>query len=56
MLLFRDLVNTLFHRLCAYSLDVPGTIVVYDSRYLRGPTDIFMGRKPTKVELDDQGV
>jgi hypothetical protein len=52
MLLFGNLIDTLFHRLRPYSLDVPGTIVVNDSRYLRGPTDIFMGRKPTKVALN----
>jgi hypothetical protein len=48
MLVFSNLVDTLFHRLCTYSLDVPSTIIVDDSGDLRGPTDVFMGRKPTK--------
>jgi len=48
MLLFSNLVDTLFHRLCAYSLDVPSTIIVDDSGDLGGPTDVFIGRKPTK--------
>jgi hypothetical protein len=52
MLLFSNLEDTFLHRLCPYSLDVPGTIVVNDSRYLRGPTDIFMGWEPTKVALN----
>jgi len=48
MLVFSNLVNTLFHRFCAYSLDIPTTIIVNDRGDLRGPTDVFMGRKPTK--------
>ena len=48
MLVFSHLVDTLFHRLCAYSFDVPSAIIVYDSGDLRGPTNVFMGRKPTK--------
>jgi hypothetical protein len=48
MLIFGNFVDTLFHSLCPYSLDVPSTIIVDDSGNLRGPTDVFMGRKPTK--------
>jgi hypothetical protein len=48
MLVFSNLVDTLFHRFCAYSLDVPSTIIVDDSGDLRGPTDVFMGWKPTE--------
>jgi hypothetical protein len=47
MLVFSNLVDTLFHCLRAYSLDVPGLIIVDDSWDLGGPTDVFMGRKPT---------
>jgi hypothetical protein len=48
MLVFGHFVDTLFHRLCTYSLDVPGPIIVDDSWDLGGPTDVFMGRKPTQ--------
>jgi hypothetical protein len=48
MLVFGNLVDTLFHSFCAYSLDIPSTIIVDDSGDLRGPADVFMGRKPTK--------
>ena len=48
MLVFSNLVNTLIHRLCAYSLDIPSAIIMDDSGDLRGPTYVFMGRKPTK--------
>ena len=48
MLVFSNLVDTLLHCLCTYSLDIPETIIIDDGGDLRGPTDIFMGRKPTK--------
>jgi len=48
MLLFSNLVDTLFHRLCAYSLDVPSTIIVDYGWDLGGPTDVFIRRKTTK--------
>ena len=48
MLVFSNIIDALFHGFSAYSLDVPGPIIVDDSGDLRGPTDVFMGRKPTK--------
>jgi len=48
MLDFSNLIDTLFHRLCPDSLDVPGTIIVDDSGDLRGPIDVLIGRKPTQ--------
>jgi len=48
MLMFSNLVDALFLRLCSYGLDIPTAIIVDDSGDLRGPTDVFMGWKPTK--------
>jgi len=48
MLVFSTLVDSLLLRLCPYGLDVPTPIIVDNSGDLRGPTDVFMGRKPTK--------
>jgi len=48
MLDFSNLIDTLFHRLCPDSLDVPGRIIVDDSGDLRGPIDVLIGRKPTQ--------
>jgi hypothetical protein len=48
MLVFSNLVDTRFHRLCPYSLNVPGTIIVDDSGDLRDPTAVSIGRKPTQ--------
>ena len=57
MLVFSNLVDTLFHRLCAYSFDVPGTIIVDDSGDLRDPTAVFIGWKPTQQsELNKLGL
>jgi hypothetical protein len=47
MLLFGNLVDTLFRGFCAYGLDVPSTIIIDDSWDLGGPTDVFIGWKTT---------
>ena len=57
MLVFGNLVDSFFHRLCAYSLDVPGSIIVDDRGDLRDPTAVFIGRKPTQQsELNKLGI
>jgi len=49
MLMFSNLIDALFLRFCPYGLDIPTAIIVdSDSGDLRDPTDVFMGRKPTK--------
>jgi len=48
MLFFSNLVNPLVHGLCPYGLDIPGAIIVDDSRDLRGPADIFLSWKSTE--------
>ena len=48
MLLFSNLVDTLFRGFCANSLYVPSTIIVDDSWDLGGATDVFIGWKTTK--------
>jgi len=46
MLVFSGLADAIFHRLCAYGLHLPSTIIVNDSGDLRGPAGIFMSWKP----------
>jgi len=43
MLIFSNLVDAIFHRLCAYGLDVSSTIIVNDGWDLGGPAVICMG-------------
>jgi len=51
MFVFGGLEDTLLHRLRAHSLDIPVAIIVDDSGDLRGPTDIFLRRKPTESQV-----
>ena len=54
ILIFSSHEDTISHRLCTYSLYIPSTIIVNDSGNLRGPADIFMGRKPTKRSIEQR--
>ena len=48
MLIFGNLVDAIFHRLCTYGLDISNTIIVNDGWDLGGPAVIFMDRKSTE--------